>query len=77
MYRGLEIMQKFSQWAQSEEAQRLPEEEVGKAFVQLLDEALLANYEEGMAAAQGGGATPQTGALGMAAAPPAVGPAVA
>ncbi|CAB4167771.1 hypothetical protein UFOVP868_49 [uncultured Caudovirales phage] len=81
MFRGLEIMQKFSQWSESEEARNLPEEEVGKAFVSLLDEALLSNYEEGMAAAAQGGSTgpaPQTGALGMAAAaPPSAGPAMA
>lgn len=80
MYRGLEVMQKFSEWTQSQEAQNLPDEEVGKAFVSLLDEALLSNYEEGMAAGRGGGegAAPQTGALGMAAAaPPSAGPAMA
>lgn len=72
-------MQKFSQWTQSQEAQSLPEEEVGKAFVSLLDEALLANYEEGVAAGRSGSTSPapQTGALGMAAAPPSAGPAMA
>lgn len=73
-------MQKFSEWTQSQEAQNLPDEEVGKAFVSLLDEALLSNYEEGMAAGRGGSmqAAPQTGALGMAAAaPPSAGPAMA
>lgn len=80
MYRGLEVMQKFSQWTQSKEAQSLPDEEVGKAFVSLLDEALLSNYEEGVAAGRSGSteAAPQAGALGRAAAaPPSAGPAMA
>jgi hypothetical protein len=78
MYRGLEVMQKFSQWVQSPEGQSLSEEEVGKAFVSLLDEALLSNYEEG----QKSGARPATaspmGALAAAGQPPAAaGPAMA
>jgi len=79
MYRGLEVMEKFSQWVQSPEGQSQSEEEVGKAFVSLLDEALLSNYEEGMRG-QGGNAVaaPPMGALAAAGQPPAsAGPAMA
>ena len=79
MYRGIEVMQKFSQWVQSPEGQSQSEEEVGKAFVSLLDEALLSNYEEGQKGGAGPAAAPPMGALAAAAGqPPAsAGPAMA